>query len=207
MKNNINFSNEGIVFLFTKVNKKYNVELNYTFPNEYQLLNNSIKIYTDSNSEISSIDIRKLNIYSLNKKALKQITNYCDIDPKNFAQKSGNKNFNKFNIKKINKKIKNRTTKDRDELMSLYAYTYNYYINANYNNYSLYLAKKLNYSENYIKNLSKELFISKYLLKIRLSRPQWLSLGILELVRPLALFLNGERSALLSCRLEEFLLP
>jgi len=165
MKNNINFSNEGIVFLFTKVNKKYNVELNYTFPNEYQLLNNSIKIFTDSNSEISSIDIRKLNIYSLNKKALKQITNYCDIDPKNFAQKSGNKNFNKFNINKINKKIKNRTTKDRDELMSLYAYTYNYYINANYNNYSLYLAKKLNYSENYIKNLSKELFISKYLLK------------------------------------------
>ena len=165
MKNKINFSNKGIVFLFTKVNKKYNVELSYTFANEYQLLNNSIKIYTESNSEISSIDIRKLNIYSLNKKALKQITNYCDIDPKNFAQKSGNKYFNSFNINKINKKIKNRTTKDRDELMSLYAYTYNYYINANYNNYSLFLAKKLNYSENYIKNLSKELFISKHLIK------------------------------------------
>ena len=165
MKNNINFSNNEIVFVFNKVNKKYNIELIYTFVNQYQLLNYSIKIYTESDSEISSIDLRKLNIYSLNKKALKQIMNYSDIDPKNFAQKSGNKKFNSFDINKINKKIKNRDTKDRTELMSLYAYTYNYYINANYNNYSLYLAKKLNYSDNYIKNLSKELFINKYLLK------------------------------------------
>ncbi len=74
MKNNINFSNNEIVFVFNKVNKKYNIELIYTFVNQYQLLNNSIKIYTESDSEISSIDLRKLNIYSLNKKDVK--TNY-----------------------------------------------------------------------------------------------------------------------------------
>ena len=74
MKNNINFSNNEIVFVFNKVNKKYNIELIYKFVNQYQLLNYSIKIYTESDSEISSIDLRKLNIYSLNKKALKQIT-------------------------------------------------------------------------------------------------------------------------------------
>ena len=65
MKNNINFSNNEIVFVFNKVNKKYNIELIYTFVNQYQLLNNSIKIYTESDREISSIDLRKLNIYSL----------------------------------------------------------------------------------------------------------------------------------------------
>jgi len=165
MKKNIKFSKKEIVYLFTKINKKYNIELSYAFINEYQLLNNSVKIFTDSNSEMSSIDIRNLNIYSLNKKALKQITNYAEIDPKNFIKHTGNNKFNKFDLKKIIKQIKNRDTSNRPELMCLYAYVYNYYINSNYNNYSLFLSKKLNYSDNYIKNLSKELFIDKYLIK------------------------------------------
>ena len=42
MKNNINFSNNEIIFIFNKVNKKYNIELIYMFVNEYQLLNNSM---------------------------------------------------------------------------------------------------------------------------------------------------------------------
>ena len=165
MKKNIKFSKHEIVYLFTKINKKYNIELSYVFINEYQLLNNSVKIFTESNSEMSSIDIRNLNIYSLNKKALKQITNYSEIDPKNFVKKTGNNKFNKFDLPKIIKRIKNRDTSNRPELMCLYAYVYNYYINSNYNNYSLFLSKKLNYSDNYIKNLSKELFIDKYLIK------------------------------------------
>ena len=159
MKNNIKFSKHEIIYLFTKINKKYNIEFSYAFINEYQLLNNSVKIFTESNNEMSSIDIRNLNIYSLNKKALKQITNYSEIDPKNFVKHSGNNKFNKFDLKKIIKQIKNRHTDNRPELMCLYAYIYNYYINANYNNYSLFLSKKLNYSDNYIKNLSKELFM------------------------------------------------
>ena len=165
MKKNIKFSKHEIVYLFTKINKKYNIELSYVFINEYQLLNNSVKIFTESNNEMSSIDIRNLNIYSLNKKALKQITNYSEIDSKNFVKHTGNNKFNKFDLKKIIKQIKNRHTDNRPELMCLYAYIYNYYINANYNNYSLFLSKKLNYSDNYIKNLSKELFIDKYLIK------------------------------------------
>lgn len=165
MKKNIRFSNKNIYYLFNKVEKKYNVELTYSFVNEYQLLNTSINIYTESNIEISSIDIRKLNIYSLNNKALKQILNYSDIDPKNFINKTGNSKFNTFDTKKIINKIKKRDFKDRKEFMCLYAYIYNYYINTNHNNYSLYLSNKLNYSENYIKNLSKELFLEKYLIK------------------------------------------
>jgi len=165
MKKNIRFSNKNIYYLFNKVDKKYNVELTYSFVNDYQLFNNSIKIYTETNDEISSVDIRKLNIYSLNKKALKQISNFSDIDPKNFIKKTGNSKFNMFDTRKIINKIKKRNSKDRTEFMCLYAYIYNYYINTNHNNYSLYLSNKLNYSENYIKNLSKELFLEKYLIK------------------------------------------
>ena len=52
MKKNIKFSKNEIVYLFTRINKKYNIELSYVFINEYQLLNNSVKIFTESNSLI-----------------------------------------------------------------------------------------------------------------------------------------------------------
>ena len=106
MKKNISFSDKNIYYLFNKVEKKYNIKMTYSFVNEYQLLNNSIKIFTESNNEISSIDLRKLNIYALNKKALKQISNYSEIDPINFIKNTGNANFNKFDTKKIINKIK-----------------------------------------------------------------------------------------------------
>ena len=83
---------------------------------------------------MSSIDIRNLNIYSLNKKALKQITNYSEIDPKNFIKHSGNNKFNKFDLKKIIKQIKNRHTDNRPELMCLYEYINSNYIKANNHN-------------------------------------------------------------------------
>tara|TARA_B100000214_G_scaffold205476_1_gene148999 strand:- start:564 stop:1124 length:561 start_codon:yes stop_codon:yes gene_type:complete len=165
MKNNIKFNNSNILYTFSSVNGKYIVELTYNFINQYQLQNTSIKISSKSNNAISSIDVRKLNIYSLNKKAQKQISNLADVDNNYFIQKTGNKNFNKINISKFVKNIHTRNTQNRNELMCQYAYVYDFYIKSNHNNYSLFLAKKLNYSENYIKNLTKELFVKKYLLK------------------------------------------
>ena len=165
MKNNIKFNNSNILYTFSSVNGKYIVELTYAFINQYQLQNTSIKISSKSNNAISSIDVRKLNIYSLNKKAQKQISNLADVDNNYFIEKTGNKNFNRININKFVKNINTRNTSNRDELMYQYAYVYDFYIKSNHNNYSLFLAKKLNYSENYIKNLTKELFVKKYLLK------------------------------------------
>ena len=75
------------------------------------------------------------------------------------------KDFSKINVSKFVKNINSRSTTNRNELMYQYAYVYDFYIKSNHNNYSLFLAKKLNYSENYIKNLTKELFEKKYLLK------------------------------------------
>ena len=165
MKNNIKFNNSNILYTFTSVNGKYNVELTYDFINQYQLQNTSIKISSKLNNAISSIDIRKLNIYSLNKKAQKQISNFADLDNSYFIKKTGNKDFNKINVSKFIKNINTRKASNRNEFMCEYAYVYDFYIKSNHNNYSLFLAKKLNYSENYIKNLTKELFEKKYLLK------------------------------------------
>jgi len=165
MKNNVKFNNSNILYTLSNVNGKYSIELTYDFINQYQLQNTSIKISSKSNNAISSIDIRKLNIYSLNKKAQKQISNLADIDNDYFINKTGNKDFNKINVTKFVKNISTRNTSSRNELMCQYAYVYDFYIKSNHNNYSLFLAKKLNYSENYIKNLTKELFEKKYLLK------------------------------------------
>ena len=165
MKNNIKFNNSEILYTFFSVNGKYIVELTYEFINQYQLQNTSVKVSSKSNNAISSIDIRKLNIYSLNKKAQKQISNLADVDNNYFIKKTGNKDFNKIDVSKFIKNINTRKTSNRNEFMCQYAYVYDFYIKSNHNNYSLFLAKKLNYSENYIKNLTKELFEKKYLLK------------------------------------------
>jgi len=143
MKNNIKFNNSNILYTFSSVNSKYTVELTYDFINQYQLQNTSIKISSKSNSAISSIDIRKLNIYSLNKKAQKQISNLADVDNNYFIKKTGNKDFSKINVSKFVKNINTRSTTNRNELMCQYAYVYDFYIKSNHNNYSLFLAKKL----------------------------------------------------------------
>ena len=89
MKNNIKFNHQEILYTFSSVNAKYIVQLTYEFINQYQLQNTSIKISSKSNNAISSIDIRKLNIYSLNKKAQKQISNLADVDNTYFIKKTG----------------------------------------------------------------------------------------------------------------------
>jgi len=165
MKNNIKFNKSDILYRFSSVNGKYTVDLTYEFINQYQLQNTSINISSKANNAISSIDIRKLNIYSLDKTAQKQISNLADVDNNYFIKKTGNKDFNKINVSKFTKNINTRKASNRYEFMCEYAYVYDFYIKLNHNNYSLFLAKKLNYSENYIKNLTKELFEKKYLLK------------------------------------------
>ena len=113
MKNNIKFNNSKILYTFTGINGKYIVELAYDFINEYQLQNTSIEISSRSNNAISSIDIRKLNIYSLNKKAQKQISNLADVDSNYFISNTGNKNFNKINVNRFVKNINTRNNKSK----------------------------------------------------------------------------------------------
>ena len=82
MKNNIKFNNSNILYTFSNVNGKYIVELTYNFINQYQLQNTSIKISSKSKNAISSIDVRKLNIYTsinLNLHMFKMINPYLSI--------------------------------------------------------------------------------------------------------------------------------
>lgn len=164
-KNLITFESKLIKVLLKNVYKKIDVEITYQFVNPYQLITKELKILKNSKNEISSSDLRNLNYYSLRKKGILLINNLVNIDRKYFNKKSNNISYLSIPEKNLENKIKKREIKTRSILLAAYAYLYINYQLKSVNNYSLYLSKRLNYSENYIKSLTKELFKESYLIK------------------------------------------
>ena len=164
-KNLITFENNLIKVLLKNVYKKIDVEITYQFVNPYQLITKELKILKNSKHEISSSDLRNLNYYSLRKKGILLINNLVNIDRKYFNKKTNNMSYLSIPEKKLENRIKKRQIKTRSLLLAAYAYLYINYQLKSGNNYSLYLSKRLNYSENYIKSLTKELFKESYLIK------------------------------------------
>ena len=164
-KNLITFENKLIKVLLKNVYKKIDVEITYQFVNPYQLITKELKIQKNSKHEISSTDLRNLNYYSLRKKGILLINNLVNIDRKYFNKKTNNMSYLSIPEKKLEDMIKKRQIKTRSILLAAYAYLYVNYQFKSGNNYSFYLSKKLKYSENYIKSLTKELFKESYLIK------------------------------------------
>ena len=164
-KNLITFENKLIKVLLKNIYKKIDVEITYQFVNPYQLITKELKILKNFKHEISSTDLRNLNYYSLRKKGILLINNLVNIDRKYFIKKTNNISYLSIPERKLENKIKKRQIKTRSKLLAAYAYLYVNYQFKSVNNYSLYLSKKLNYSENYIKSLTKELFKESYLIK------------------------------------------
>jgi len=164
-KNLITFENKLIKVLLKNIYKKIDVEITYQFVNPYQLITKELKILKNSKNEISSTDLRNLNYYSLRKKGMLLINNLVNIDRKYFNKKTNNMSYLSIPEKTLENMIKKRQIKTRSILLAAYAYLYVNYQFKSGNNYSLYLSQKLNYSENYIKSLTKELFKESYLTK------------------------------------------
>ena len=164
-KNLITFENKLIKVLLKNTYKKIDVEITYQFANPYQLITKELKIQKNSKHEISSTDLRNLNYYSLRKKGILLINNLVNIDRKYFNKKTNNMSYLSIPEKKLENMIKKRQIKNRSILLAAYAYLYVNYQFKSGNNYSFYLSKKLKYSENYIKSLTKELFKESYLIK------------------------------------------
>ena len=164
-KNLITFENKLIKVLLKNIYKKIDVEITYQFLNPYQLITKELKIFKNSKHEISSTDLRNLNYYSLRKKGILLINNLVNIDRNYFNKKTNNTYYLSIPEKKLENMIKKRQIKTRSILLAAYAYLYVNYQFKSGNNYSFYLSKKLKYSENYIKSLTKELFKESYLIK------------------------------------------
>ena len=165
MKNKILFHNDEIIIHIPNAVKNLNVKIIYIFPNPYQLIVKEVTFSSNKYYEINSVDIRKVNYFSLKKKGLKLINNIANIDKDYFYKKTKNKLYMSIDLKKVSKLLISRNLQNKELKLAAYAY---YYVFNTYNyssNYSLYLSNKLGYSESYIKNLTKEIFKFKYLTK------------------------------------------
>jgi len=165
MKKKIIFDNDQIIVYIPNAVSNLNVKIIYVFPNPYQLIVKDVTFSSNKFYEISTVDIRKVNYFSLKKKGLKLINNLVNVDRDYFIKNTKNTEYMSIDLKKVSKLLKSRKIKNKE--FKLAAYTYFYVSNTlNYSsNYSLYLSNKLGYSESYIKNLTKDIFKYKYLIK------------------------------------------
>jgi hypothetical protein len=165
MQKEIIFDDDQIIVHIPNAVSNLNVKISYVFPNPYQLIVKDVTFSSNKYYEINTVDIRKVNYFSLKKKGLKLINNLVNVDRDYFFKNTKNSEYMSIDLKKVSKLLKSRYIQNNE--LKLAAYSYYYVSNTlNYStNYSLYLSNKLGYSESYIKNLSKDIFKYKYLIK------------------------------------------
>ena len=165
MKKKIIFDDDQIIVHIPNAVSNLNVKIIYVFPNPYQLIVKDVTFSSNKYYEINTVDIRKVNYFSLKKKGLKLINNLVNVDRDYFLKNTKNTEYMSIDLKKVSKLLKSRNIQNNE--LKLAAYSYYYVSNTlNYSsNYSLFLSNKLGYSESYIKNLTKDIFKYKYLIK------------------------------------------
>ena len=187
MKKKIIFDDDQIIVHIPNAVSNLNVKIIYVFPNPYQLIVKDVTFSSNKYYEINTVDIRKVNYFSLKKKGLKLINNLVNVDRDYFLKNTKNTQYMSIDLKKVSKLLKSRNIQNNE--LKLAAYSYYYVSNTlNYStNYSLYLSNKLGYSESYIKNLTKDIFKYKYLIKNTYGTPG----GILS--KKTITFLNSQK--------------
>ena len=148
MKKNIEIliNNKTIEVHFNNELKNHRIFLKFKIVNSYQLICMNCEIISKNNIELSSTDIRNINIHTLIKRSIKAIESYKNIDPKDFKLKTNGLYDDNFPYKKFLKEIKNRSIKDRKILLSIYAYMYQKESRNYGDNTSKRLSELLNYS-------------------------------------------------------------
>ena len=165
MKNKVLFNNDEIIVHIPNAVKNLNVKLVYIFPNPYQLIVKEVTFSSNKYNEINTVDLRKVNYFSLKKKGHKLINNIANIDKKYFYKNTNNNKYMSIDIATISKLLISRSFNNNEFKLAAYAYFYVFNTFNYSSNYSSYLSSKLGYSESYIKNLTKEIFKNKYLTK------------------------------------------
>ena len=162
---NILLNGKYINVEFNSELENHNIVMKFEIINPYQMKCISLKIVNTKDYEISSTDIRTINIHTLIKKALKAIYSFKKIDTKEFNKNTKGFLNENLNYKNIVKDIRNRNIKDRNTFLSLYSYIYQHESRNYGDNVSNRLSTLLDYSEGYVKNITKEAFNKNYISK------------------------------------------
>ena len=167
MRKSISITPKGkyIEVEFYNVLAHHIITLTFEIVNSYQMICTSLKIDNSNDFELSSSEVRQINTHTLIKRALKAIYSYKNIDKNEFNKITKGNLKENINYKKILKDVKDRNIKDRHKFLSIYSYIYQYESRNYGDNVSKRLSELLNYSEGYIKNLTKEAFSKNYINK------------------------------------------
>ena len=165
MKKNIDIllNDKTIEVHFNKELRNHRIILKFEIINSYQLICTNFEIKSKYKLELSSTEIRNINIHTLIKRSVKAIESHRKIDPKDFKSKTSGLYEDNIPYNKYIKLIKEKKISDRNILLSLYAYIYQKESRNYGENTSKRLSILLNYSETYIKNLTKEIFNKNYI--------------------------------------------
>tara|TARA_B100001250_G_scaffold399297_1_gene408541 strand:- start:2163 stop:2729 length:567 start_codon:yes stop_codon:yes gene_type:complete len=150
---------------FYKELKNHSIIITFEIVNPYQMKCISLKVASMGDYEITSTNIRNINIHTLIKRSLKAIYSYKTIDTKEFNTKTKGYLSDDIRYKLLVKDVKERKIKDRNKFLSIYSYIYQFESRNYGDNVSKRLSRLLNYSESYIKNLTKEAFSKNYINK------------------------------------------
>ena len=165
MKKNVDikFKNNLIYTVFKSELKNHLITLEFKIINRYQIQCISVNFVNKNNTLLSSSDLRKINIHTLIKRGYKTIEAYKKIDLKEFNKVTNYKYNNNVDYKILLKNIRSRKIKDRNKLLAFYSYIYQKESNNYGENISERLSQLTNYSESYIKNLTKEAFSKNFI--------------------------------------------
>ena len=165
-KVNIKLNKHLIEISFNDVLQKHTIICEFVSLNIYQIVLNKLTISNSRKKHVNvtSTELRKINIHTLTKRSIKLINAFIDLDTQsatkvlNFLYLT-NINYEKL-LKEINKKSNNR---NRNIFLAKFSYVYIHTCLSYESNISYMLSKQTGYSINYIKNIVKECFQKGYL--------------------------------------------
>ena len=132
----------------------------------YQLALNKITVINSKNTHanISSTELRKINIHTLIKRSIKLINAYIGLDKKSVQNKINFTYQPELNYRKLLTEVHKNTNKtDRNTFLAKFSYVYIQTCLSYETNITTVLANKTGYSKSYIKNIIKEAFQKGYL--------------------------------------------
>ncbi len=162
----IEIHSDFIQISFNDVLKKHTVICEFVGLNVYQLVLNKITVINSKNTHanISSTELRKINIHTLIKRSIKLINAYIGLDKKSVQNKINFTYQPDLNYRKLLTEVHKNTEKtDRNTFLAKFSYVYIQTCLSYETNITTVLANKTGYSKSYIKNIIKEAFQKGYL--------------------------------------------
>lgn len=157
----IKLSNNSISVSLNDVFQNHRIVCDFISINVYQIALNRLTIENKSkkHKNITSTELRKINIHTLTKRCINLINSYINLDKQSAYISMDFIYSTDIEYRKLLKSIhKSSTNTERNQFLANFSYVYIKTCLSYETNVSNILSKNTSYSKSYIKNLIKECF-------------------------------------------------